>query len=186
MYEQNDLAIRITIGANATKEQILEFFDNSECLITEENVETNHHINILLKTTSKVNTYRNKMNRHFKCVKNQSYCRLDKGNYIVYIMKENKVLKNTYCTSEELEIKRKLSYTKKDKPPSFHYSIVLNYVYKDDYCFPIDDYIASYVIKSLYGTLHNDFDIQKIGNAIASKFYPERYLAKSRNFNFFT
>lgn len=180
----NTLAIRITVGGLATREAIIKYFTDFKCLITEEHLETNHHINVLLDTTVKVDTFRNKMNRFFHCVKNQSYCRLDKGNYCVYILKEDNLIQNTYCTDDELEQKKRLSYTKKDKPPSFHYSIVLNYPYKDPYAYPINEYIASYVIKSLGCTFHNSFDIQKIGNAIANKYYPDLYIKQASNYFF--
>lgn len=180
----NTIAVRLTKGGLVQLDEILKYFSEYEVLITEEHIQTNHHFNLLFDTSIQVNTFRNKMNRHFKCIKNQSYCRLDKGNYAVYILKEDKVLKNTYCTAAELELLKKQSYIKYDKPPSFRLSIILNYEYKDPFCFPIDDYIAKYVIKSLNGTIHSDFDIQNIGNAIASKYYPDIYINKSKTFNF--
>lgn len=120
MYEciNTMLALRLTMGGNITPDSVAAYFQDAECLITSENEDSNHHYHILLKTTANVNAVRNKMNRHFKPAKNQTYCKADKGMYSTYIVKCGNIIKNNIYSSEELEAFVSASYEKKKRAPS--------------------------------------------------------------------
>lgn len=183
----NTLAIRITLGGLATHESILEYFKKYTKLVTSENEDTNHHYNLLVKTELKVDNFRNKMNRHFQFKVNQSYCRLDKGKYSIYMCKENKIIYNDMFTASELEKLVKDSYIKAPKSLSFTETIIANYPFKDyTKYFNMDEYIAEYVLTQFQGKLHDSYTIQKVGNAIACLYYPDIYIQKQKkNFTFF-
>ena len=114
------LALRLTMGGKVNPDSVSDFFKSDKCLIASEHEETNHHYHISLKptfdiTTATVDAYRKKMNRHFKCVPNQSYCRVDQGKYAIYTVKCDNIISNNLYTASELEGLKEKSYIKKQR-----------------------------------------------------------------------
>lgn len=106
------LALRLTISGEITISSILEYFKDEKCLIASEHEDTNHHVHISLETDQSVDGTRNKMNRHFKPAKNMSYCKLDKGKYHIYTVKEGKIIYNNLWSEDQLLALQEESYCK--------------------------------------------------------------------------
>lgn len=127
-------AIRITLCSRITTSAIAEYFKTFKSLCFEENVCSNHHLHILCEQVGNIDSFRKRMNRHFKPAKNQSYCKMDKGNYAIYISKEkSEPIWNTLYTQEELDEFKALSYIKpkRDKLSQTH-KLVDSYVPLED------------------------------------------------------
>nr|QGF19390.1 hypothetical protein [Antarctic circular DNA molecule] len=169
--------IRITLKDNITKSQILDYFKEDKCLITLEHENTNAHVHILIEKDLHIDTYRRRINRHFKTVKNQSYCKKDKGRSNIYILKEglNCIIQNTLYTEEELVDFNQQSYIK-EKELTFTEKVVSSYE-------PIDSIEPKQVwlsimkhITSNYTTNLKPFDyiiITRVYNVIYFKHYEE-------------
>lgn len=176
------LAIRITIRYTS-EEAVLNYFQNcgSLCLIASENESTNHHYHIVMQTSQTATAVRNrfKTNLNLPVYCNAYYCQKLKTNYHIYSVKntlQEPLFNNLYST-EEIEEMKKLSYNKPiDGKPTFKMAINL-YNRLEDTTNPnqINKHILDYIHEWVKGTLHDENTIQRLGNAIASRYYEVEY-----------
>lgn len=187
------LAIRITVQYTSIHAIINHFAGHFQgsYFITQEHVDSNHHVNICLKTEKSPTTVRNdfvrKLNLPSKC--NAYYCKLVKSNWHIYILKECKkqpenMLYNGLYTDDEITKMTETSYVKEDKGFTFK-KLIQKYVPIEDWesTKAKNDHIQDYILEYIRGELHDDRTIQRLGNAIASQYYFALY--KQKRYFFF-
>lgn len=148
------IAGRLTIGGLVNYESIKKYLDEHiKIYIIAREYANREHYHFSFDSEKTVNTLRNHMNRHFKCVKNQSYCMKDKGKYSMYTVKDGEILHNNMFTDQELYELIQKSYTKKGnsvkdycnmyEPLPFHLDVFGSAIVNGD----VLDHVNEYLLK---------------------------------------